>query len=705
MQYIKYLFLLCSVNLLSQTLNVPARQAAAMNGAQFVTAITPLSFTGRENLIMQEILNGNVPNFYRTLAAVTSTAVIGGVTKSLTYYVIPDYLAIGTDTNYFLCPMSPIVATKIADSIGCTLPTRKMVNDIYAQAALKLTPLTIPASGTMTTVQAFAQHNGMVGSQRSGSLTAYPLGTLTGGDKKDIIISNQIYTTANRVIIYGWHTSIGNPIQPLTNVHADTYMDYSHGMRFVQNSVMYNGSPTTVKAILQSSSLNTLLSDEGVISIPEYPYGNPVTSLSVPKSFAVINKLNNTLEIKVKNDNNATHYKVYISTNGNTFGAPVTLAKAALILTGLTANQPYYVKIASYNSTYSVTSAVSELLAAVPSSVQDTMLFVNGFDRVVTGNTFDFVKQHSSSLFVGNHCFSSATNESVQDGLVSLANYKGVDWILGKESTVDETFNTSEQTLVSFYLKQGGNLLVSGSEIAWDLDHSGTTADKFFISNYLKVNYVSDAPNNQASAWYKSINEQAGSIFNLTDTVYFDNGTHGTYNVDYPDVISAANNGTLTMHYTSAVPNGSAVYFKGIFTGGIAEGKVVYLAFPFETVYDGTKRNGLMKDVWAFFFIPVTTNTTVVTSTTTATGITNTQNDNAICLLYPNPAKNILNITCNELIKEITLNSVNGSNSLHFAVNSNTEAMDVSALAAGIYFITVKTNTKIIIRKFVKESD
>ena len=166
----------------------------------------------------------------------------------------------------------------------------------------KLTPLTIPASGTMTTVQAFDQHNGMVKTQRNGFLTSYPLGTLVGGDKKDVVISNQIYTTANRVIIYGWHTSIGNPIQPLSNVHADTYMDYSHGMRFIQNDVIYNGTPTTVKAILQSSTLNPLLSDEGVINPPEYPYGHPITSLSTPKSFAVINKANSTLEVKVKND-------------------------------------------------------------------------------------------------------------------------------------------------------------------------------------------------------------------------------------------------------------------------------------------------------------------------------------------------------------------------------------------------------------------
>ena len=700
MRKFTYIFLIISIKLSSQVLNVPARQITAMNGAQFVTAITPLSFTARENLIMQEVLNGNVPGFYRTLAPVTSTAVIGGVNKSVTYYVIPDYLAIGCDTNYFLCPMSPIVATKIADSIGCTLPTRKMVNDIYAQAALKLAPLTIPASGTMTTVQAFAQHNGMVGSQRSGSVTAYPLGILTGGDKKDVVISNQIYTTANRVVIYGWHTAVGSPIQPLSNVHADTYMDYSHGMRFVQNSVMYNGTATTVKAILQSSTLNTLLSDEGVIAAPQYPYGNPVTSLAAPKSFAVLNKINNTLEIKVKNDNNVTDYKVYTSANGITFNAPITLPKAGLVLTGLTSGQPCYIKIASYNATYSVTSTISEVLAAVPALVQDSMLIVNGFDRAVAGNTFDFIKQHGSSVFSGNHYFSSATNEAVKDGLVSLANYKCADWILGKESTVDETFDATEQTLVSDYLKQGGYLFTSGSEIAWDLDHSGTTADKSFIANYLKAGYVADAPNSQASAWYKTVNETANSIFNLTDTVYFDNGTHGTYNVDYPDVIAAANNGTVTLKYTNSGSNNSAVYFKGTFTGGTTDGKMIYMAFPFESIYDAAKRKDMMKDIWDFFFKTVTTTTT----TPTTTGIADLENNDR-CLVYPNPAKSSVNFLCKEPIREITIYTVNGVIAGHLTGQSTTESIDISELAPGIYVVTVKTSSHTFTQKIIKEQD
>jgi hypothetical protein len=269
------LLLVLAVSLNAQVLNLPARNPAALNGTQFIATINSpnLSLTSRENMIYAQISTGNVPAFFRTLVPVTSTAVISGVTQSLTYYVAPDYLMVGCDTDYFLCPMSPMLATKIADLTGCTLPTRKMVNDIYGAATVKLSPSTIPPSNQMTTVPIFAQENTTIRGQRKAVMAAHPMGELTGGDKKDVVISNKIYLTANRVVIYGWHQSVGNPIQPMTNVHADTYMDYSHGIRLIQNAVVYNGNATTVKAVLQSSTLNTLLSDEGSMTNPWYPYG------------------------------------------------------------------------------------------------------------------------------------------------------------------------------------------------------------------------------------------------------------------------------------------------------------------------------------------------------------------------------------------------------------------------------------------------
>lgn len=683
-----YLFLLltvCNLVFKAQTLSIPPRLSSYITGTQFTAAIAPLSFTARENLIYTEFIKGNVPNFLRTLCPVTSTALISGVTQSVTYYVIPDYIAIGSDADYFLCPMSPMVAKRIGDSIGCTIPTRKMVNDIYAQAAVKLTPQPIAASGTMSTVQAFEQHNGMVKSQRSTFTNS--LGTLTGGDKKDVVVSNQIYTTVNRVVIYGWHTAIGSPIQPLSNVHGDTYMDYSHGIRLVQNAVIYNGLPNTVQNILQSSTLNTLLSDEGSMSQPYYPYYLTVGSLSTPVSFAVINKTNNTLEIKVKNDNNATHYKIYTSTTGTAFGAPVTQIKTNLIISP-PSGQICYVKIAAYNSTYSVTSGISEVLASVPCNYQDSVLLVNGFDRAVSGNTYDFVRQHGASVKNCNKNFSSATNEAIQDALVNLGTYKAVDWILGKESTANETFNSAEQTLVQNYLQQGGNFFTSGSEIGWDLDYSGSATDKAFYNNYLKASYVADAPGGQASTWYKTVNESTGSIFNFNDTTYFDNGTNGTYNVDYPDVINPINGGVATLRYSSASSDKSAVYFSGMFSGGTSNGKLVYMGFPFETIYNTTKRNSLMNDILNFFFV-----------NSTVTDITETKKDNFEVSIYPNPSSELLSVNSKEPIIKMQLIDMAGKKveeKIEFILDYS---IPVNKFDSGVYFLKIYFQKNCVIKK------
>ncbi|HEY1038645.1 MAG TPA: T9SS type A sorting domain-containing protein, partial [Bacteroidia bacterium] len=635
-------------------------------------------------LIEQEILAGNVPSFYRNLKPVTSTGTVSGSPQSVTYYVTPDYVAVGHDTNYFLCPMSPIIATHIGDATGCTLPTRKMVNDIYAAATVKLTPQPIPASGQMTTVPVFDDHNDSVRIQRNNATWgSHPLGELVGGDKKDVIIANSIYTTAGRVVIYGWHTSVGNPIQPSSNVHSDTYMDYSHGIRFVQNAVTYNGNPTSVKAILQSSTLYSLLSDEGVISTPQYPYSTLVSSLAVPVSFAVKNNGNNTLSILVANDNNASHYKVYTSTDGTTFGAPQTVIKTALTLSGLTAGQAYFVKIAAYNQTNDVTSATSELLAAAPCSWQDSVLVVNGFDRASAGNTYNFVIQHGNAIKNKNYNFSSATNEAVSSGLININTYKAIDWISGEESTVNETFNYTEQNKVSAYLQQGGKFLVSGSEIGWDLLHSGTPIDTVFYRSYLKANYVLDAPNNTSNTWY-SCNEINGGIFTSGAAINFDNGTHGTYNVDYPDVIAPLNGSVSEMSYTSNANDVAAVSFAGMFPSGTTAGKLVYLAFPFETVYPSTTRDVMMGNILDFFF------------TEPAVGLNHGVAAPGL-ILFPNPAKETFEIKGN--FDKGSIMDMQGKTIQRFTEHIVT----ITDLATGMYFIKLQSGQKTQIIKLVKE--
>jgi hypothetical protein len=270
------LFLMMSGSFVqAQTLPLPPRPADARDRDQILQTITPLARDVREDTLFQIVMRGNVPEFMRTLVPVSSSATINGKVYSVTYYVTPDYLCVGPDDRYFLTPMTPLLAQRIADALNCTLPTRKMVNDIYTSAGLKLGPEPIPPSAEMITVPVFAQHDSMVWAQREPELASYPLGTLVGGTKKDVVISNLIRTNLKPlvpkpVVIYGWHHLNGVPIQPLYNGHEETYADYSHGIRLVQESVLLNGSPTTVSDILKNDTLAAILSDEGAIPIPRY---------------------------------------------------------------------------------------------------------------------------------------------------------------------------------------------------------------------------------------------------------------------------------------------------------------------------------------------------------------------------------------------------------------------------------------------------
>lgn len=266
----------------AQILPLPPRPPGARSGNEIVGVISSLSRESREDSLFREIMEGNIPAFMRTLAPVTSSASVGGNTRAITYYVTPDYLAVGSDDEYFLTPMTPLLAQRLADALQCTMPTRKMVNDIYAAAPLKLAPAPIPPSAEMITVPVFARHDSMVWAQRSPQLGAYPLGTLVGGTKKDVVISNKIRNDLKSgvpkpVVIYGWHQLNGIPIQSLYNGHGETYADYSHGIRLVQDSILFEGATTTISALLKDSNLSVILSDEGPIPYPRY--GDPPTDI------------------------------------------------------------------------------------------------------------------------------------------------------------------------------------------------------------------------------------------------------------------------------------------------------------------------------------------------------------------------------------------------------------------------------------------
>ena len=80
----------------------------------------------------------------------------------------------------------------------------------------------------------------------------------------------RLASVTNKVAIYGWHKADGTPIQPLTVVHVNWYVDYSHGVRLVKRAVTADGTARDIRHVLYSADLPALLSDEGPITRPTY---------------------------------------------------------------------------------------------------------------------------------------------------------------------------------------------------------------------------------------------------------------------------------------------------------------------------------------------------------------------------------------------------------------------------------------------------
>jgi len=214
----------------------------------------------------------------------------------------------------------------------------------------------------------------------------------------------------------------------------------------------------------------------------------------------------------------------------------------------------------------------------------DKLLIVDGYDRWA-GRQHEFARIFGVELAKYNYSFITVDNDAVLSGLVNLEDYPAVFWLLGEESTADESFNDSEQDLVENYLKQGGKLFVTGSEIAWDLDYKGSIADKSFLHNFLKVKYELDDSESY------TVRGVSGTAFEGLD-LQFDNGSHGIYEVGYPDTYTLTGGSQAVLRY--ATNRIAAASFQGVSPGGTVSSQVMMMGFPFETMYQADDRSGFV---------------------------------------------------------------------------------------------------------------
>jgi hypothetical protein len=254
------------------TRSIPRADPQALTGSQFAESVLNMDRHQREHTILDQLADGNLPSFLRKLVPVKlSSELAGGKTLSATIFVMPEYLAIGSDSDFLRIPMNLHTAMAIADRFGFVLPTRKIVDAIYDQSSYHFTPQPLPAGPQMTSTEYYRKHNAMIDKQSQDR--GFPLGALVSGHKKDVVLTNRLTTHPGQIAIYGWHRTTGAPIQPLSTVHGAGYADYSHGIRLVAKMAMIDGKLRSVSNILHDPTLSKILSDEGPIRLAS-TFGN-----------------------------------------------------------------------------------------------------------------------------------------------------------------------------------------------------------------------------------------------------------------------------------------------------------------------------------------------------------------------------------------------------------------------------------------------
>ena len=325
-----------------------------------------------------------------------------------------------------------------------------------------------------------------------------------------------------------------------------------------------------------------------------------------PINFNVVNVGKGLASIEFSGSDNSTFFEVIrVYSNSNQTESLGQFSSSPILLENLNDNESYFIKLKAINAYGS--SKHTEVLGVIPSANSPKVLIVNGFDRVTgTNNTFDFIKEHGSALHNNDYIFDSASNEAIINKYIKLTDYQIVDWILGEEGTATSSFNDIEQTLIQEFLMDGGKLFVSGSEVGYDLSDKGDTNDKLFYEKFLRANYISDAAGGRQSN-YNAYGVQ-GTLFDGVN-LSFDDGTQGSYDVDWPDGIKPISNEEINLKFEGVdydSSGGAGISYRGRFGSSPLSGGLVYLTIGFESIYPENKRNIIMKRVMHYLDGPFT---------------------------------------------------------------------------------------------------
>lgn len=401
------------------------------------------------------------------------------------------------------------------------------------------------------------------------------------------------------------------------------------------NNVPYTVQPLPVKNFAAE------LNGEGSVKLSWSPVADPAEPTADPTAYVVYTRVNgggfdngvvvkDTVASLPVNSGSIYSYKVVaINDGGASFPseilsvgvAPAGTAKLALVVNGFerVSGPAVMPKDDStfagfnnmldngvpYKADWSFIGGQYEFRREIPWMDDDAPGFGASYtdmeDKVFAGNTFDYPYVHGLALMKNGYSFVSASVGAVEAGKVDMNNYKVVDMIMGKQGKTKigrgvygikyEVFPVALQKEIAEYCQAGGNLLLSGANIATDLydSHEITEVGKKFAQDVLKYRWRTNTASSEGALAAVPNPFGFSGKFNFSTKL-----NDKIYAVESPDALVPADKDAYTIFRYSDNNISAGVAYKGAY-------RTVSLGFPIETLATPCQIEKLMGEVLNFF--------------------------------------------------------------------------------------------------------
>lgn len=470
-------------------------------------------------------------------------------------------------------------------------------------------------------------------------------------------------TTAGTYVqrIYTYTVPAGYNIE---NCDVAAYISETHQEIYTGNQVKADGGTTLVIGYLKEPAENIVLSTESDTNQFSLAF---CTNLSTTENY--IFKLNEDAP-----DDWSVYFKIDTITCSDSIALDIVDSSTFNIELYIIPGNSAFITTASL-TVYSPSNPGSPVLTQeliVISNVTD--LIINNDEMWGDGSTIstqDFEQKYNDGLTAANNSNFTATSKTTFMKLYNAGKHTEIGHIYYNVGWSFPSLTNELVTAFSSILNNGGNLFISGQDIAWDTwdaNGTGSSTTKTFFTNYLNASFVNDG--GSANSQFTPL--QSDSLLGLLGTSSIVN-VYGGSNF-YPDQINPTGIGIPVFCY-----NGDTSKIGGVrATNGTW--KTVYLGTSLEMISDDQVRNNILVRTHNWFHgmydFSISENT-----------------NNFSYSIYPNPGNEyfIFNSETTSNFYSISIFNIYGKLIAQFQTNSSIK-IETSNWNSGLYNLSIYDN-------------